>query len=120
MDRWQSPGARLKAVPVVVYHKDFSYFLAWTAMRIVGSLEPLPGIPPNPGHLASLLEQLKREPARVILYSPYSSPRAAEFLSQRAGIPAVMLPFTVGGTEKANDLFGLFDDTLARLLGALP
>jgi zinc/manganese transport system substrate-binding protein len=49
------------------------------------------------------------------VYSPYNNPRAAEFLSERAKIPDVMLPFTVGGTEKAKDLFGLFDDTIDRL-----
>jgi zinc/manganese transport system substrate-binding protein len=27
-----------------------------------------------------------------------------------------MLPFTVGGSDKAKDLFSLYDDTLARLL----
>ena len=36
--------------------------------------------------------------------------------SAHAKIPVVTLPFTVGGTEKAKDLYGLFDDTLARLL----
>ena len=30
-----------------------------------------------------------------------------------------MLPFTVGGTDKAKDLFGFFDDMIARLLGAV-
>jgi len=59
---------------------------------------------------------MKRGPAKVIVYSAYNSPRAAEFLSERTGIPALMLPFTVGGTDKAKDLFGLFDDTIGRLL----
>jgi zinc/manganese transport system substrate-binding protein len=40
------------------------------------------------------------------------------FLSERTNIPAVMLPYTVGGSDKAKDLFGLFDDTVARLLAA--
>jgi zinc/manganese transport system substrate-binding protein len=79
----------------------------------------MPGIPPTPAHLAELVEQMKRDPAKLILYSPYSDPRAAEFLSQRTGIPAVMVPYTVGGTEKAKDLTGLFDDTIERLLKAL-
>ena len=58
---------------------------------------------------------MKREPAKAVVYSAYNSPKAAQFLSERSGIPAVMLPFTVGGTERAKDLFGLFDDTIARL-----
>jgi len=117
--RWESDGARLKGVPIVVFHKDFSYFIRWMGMSEVGSLEPKPGIPPTPAHLAELVEQMKRAPAKVIVYSPYNDARAAQFLSERTGIPAVMMPFTVGGTEKAKDLFGLFDETMARLLGAV-
>jgi len=118
MQRWERDGARLKDVPVVVYHRDFSYFIGWMGMREAGSLEPKPGIPPTPAHLAGLVEQMKRTPAKVILYSPYNDPRAAQFLSERTGIPAVMMPFTVGGNEKARDLFGLFDETLSLLLAA--
>src|SRR5712671_1308535 len=117
--RWEQQAAPLKGVPIVVYHKDFSYFINWTGMREAGSLEPKPGIPPTPSHLAELVDQMKRAPAKVIVYSPYNSPQAAEFLSSRTSIPAVMIPFTVGGTDKAKDLFGLFDDTIARLLGAV-
>jgi zinc/manganese transport system substrate-binding protein len=120
MLRWQQDAARLKDVPLVVYHKDMSYFVQWAQMREAGSLEPKPGLPPTPGHLAELVERMKRAPAKAVVYSPYSSAAAAEFLSQRTGIPAVLLPFTVGGTDKAKDLFGLFDDTIARLRAALP
>ena len=62
---------------------------------------------------------MKRTPAKVIVYSPNSDTRAAQFLSERTGIPAVMVPFTVGGSEKAGDLFGLFDETIARLLAVM-
>ena len=117
--RWEREGARLKGVPVVVYHKDMSYFIHWMGMTEAGSLEPKPGIPPSPSHLGELADKMKREPAKVIVYSAYNSAKPAEFLAGRTGIPAVMLPFTVGGTDKARDLFGLFDDTLARLLAAV-
>jgi zinc/manganese transport system substrate-binding protein len=114
--RWQRQAAPLRDVPIVVYHKDFSYFINWAGMREAGSLEPKPGLPPTPAHLADLMDRMKVQPAKVIVYSPYNSPQAAQFLSERAKIPSVMLPFTVGGTEKARDLFGLFDDTIQRLL----
>ena len=117
--RWEREGARLKGVPVIVYHRDFSYFIRWMGMREVGSLEPKPGIPPTASHLAGLVEQMHRAPAKVIVYAPYNDPRAAQFLAERTRIPAVKVPFTVGGSEKAQDLFGLFDDTLARLLEAV-
>ena len=65
-----------------------------------------------------LLAQLQRQPAKMVLRAAYQDDRASEWLSEHAKIPAVMLPFTVGGSDRAKDLFGLFDDTIARLLGA--
>jgi len=119
IQKWQQRAQPLKGEPVDVYHKDLSYFINWAGMREAGSLEPKPGIPPTPTHLAELVERMKRNPAKVVVYSPYNDPRAAEFLGQRANIPSVLLPFTVGGTEKAKDLFGLFDDTIERLLATV-
>ena len=119
IQRWEQQAVPLKGAPVVVYHKDTSYFLKWLAMREAGSLEPKPGVPPTPAHLADLVERMRREPAKAIVYSAYNSPKAAAFLSERSKIPMVMLPYTVGGSDKANDLFGLFDDSIARLLAAI-
>jgi zinc/manganese transport system substrate-binding protein len=51
-----------------------------------------------------------------VLRSAYTDPRPAEWLAGQAGMAAVLLPYTVGGSEKAKDLFGLYDDTLNRLL----
>jgi len=119
LSRWEQQAVRLKGVPVVVYHKDMSYFINWAGMREAGSLEPKPGLPATPSHLAELVEKMKREPAKAVIYSAYNSPRAAEFLSERAKIPSLMLPYTVGGTDKAKDLFGLFDDMIGRLLAAV-
>jgi zinc/manganese transport system substrate-binding protein len=117
--RWEKQAAPLKGVPLVPHHKDFSYLINWLGMREVGDLEPKPGIPPTTSHLAGLVEQMKRSPAKMIVYSSYNDPKAAQFLSQRTGIPNVMLPFTVGGSDRAKDLFGYFDELLARLLAPL-
>jgi zinc/manganese transport system substrate-binding protein len=119
MQRWQQQAAPLKGVAIVVYHQDLSYFIHWAEMREAGTLEPKPGIPPTPAHLAELVDQMKQDPAKVIVYSPYNNPRAAQFLSERTGIPVAPLPFTVGGDDQARDLFGLFDDTIGRLLAVL-
>lgn len=114
--RWEKQGAPLKGMPIIVYHKDLSYLMKWLGMREVGALEPKPGLPPSTAHLSELLEALKRTPVKAVVRSAYNDPRPAEWLAQRAGVPAVLLPYTVGGTERAKDLFGLYDDTLARLL----
>jgi zinc/manganese transport system substrate-binding protein len=114
--RWEKEGAPLKGMPIVVYHKDMSYLIRWLGMREVGALEPKPGLPPTATHLSELLASLARDPAKAVVRSAYTDPRAGQWLSERAKIPALTLPFTVGGSERAKDLFGLFDDTLSRLL----
>jgi zinc/manganese transport system substrate-binding protein len=116
MARWEKQAAPLKGMAVVVHHKDFSYLIAWLGMREVGSLEPKPGLPPSTASLAELVAKLKASPPKAVLRAAYQDARPSEWLAQRAGIPAVMLPYTVGGSDKAKDLFGLYDDTLARLL----
>jgi len=114
--RWEQQAAPLKGMALVVHHQDLSYLLHWLGMREVGALEPKPGLPPSTAHLAELLERLGKTPARAVVRSAYSDPRPGDWLAQRAGVPSVVLPYTVGGTERAKDLFGLYDDTLARLL----
>lgn len=114
--RWEQQATPLKGLPVVVYHRDLSYLIRWLGMREAGSLEPKPGLPPSTAHLTALLAKLASEPAKAVVRSAYNDPRAAEWLAERAKIRSVVLPFTVGGTERARDLFGLYEDTLARLL----
>jgi zinc/manganese transport system substrate-binding protein len=118
--RWGHQAVPLRGVHIVVQHKGFPYLENWLGLRQIAALEPKPGLEPTSGHLAELLEKLRREPAQIILRAAYHDGRASEWLAERAGIPVVVLPFTVGGTDQARDLFSLFDDTVQRLLGALP
>ena len=113
--RWEKEAAPLKGMPIVVYHRDLSYLANWLGMRQAGTLEPKPGIPPSTGHLTELAAQLAREPAKAVVRSSYNDPRPAEWLAERTRVPVVTIAYTVGGTDKAKDLFGLFDDTIARL-----
>jgi zinc/manganese transport system substrate-binding protein len=116
--RWEKQAAPLRGVAVVVQHKGFTYLEAWLGLNEVAALEPKPGIEPTTSHLSDVLATLQRQPAKMIVRAAYQSDRPSQWLSERAKIPVVTLPFTVGGTEGAGDLFGLFDDTLARLLKA--
>ncbi len=87
-------------------------------MREVATLEPKPGVEPNGGQLSQLKAQLAAQPAKMVVRGAYEDPRASRWLSEQAGIPDVVLPFTVGGNDRATDLFGLFDSTLSLLLAA--
>ena len=118
MNRWNALAAPLKGLSVASQHKGFAYLYDWLGLKEVAVLEPKPGIEPSASHLQSVLSTLKATPARMVLYAAYQDSRPSEWLSRNAAIPAVKIPFTVGGSDGANDLFGLFDDTLARLLAA--
>ena len=118
MARWTTQGAPLKGAPVVSQHNAFVYLYDWLGMKEVAVLEPKPGVEPTASHLQEVQATLKGTPARMVIFAAYQDSRPSDWLSKNASIPAVKLPFTVGGTEGAKDLFGLFDDTLARLLAA--
>ncbi|MBW8372177.1 MAG: zinc ABC transporter substrate-binding protein [Thiobacillus sp.] len=118
--RWEARAAPLKGLSVATQHKSFPYLLAWLGLREVAVLEPKPGVEPSVGHLARVAAQLQTTPAKMVLRAAYQSPRPADWLAQRAGIPALALPYTVGGNDRAQDLFGLFDDTIDQLLKAAP
>jgi zinc/manganese transport system substrate-binding protein len=118
MTRWNTQAAPLKGVAVVSQHKGFVYLYDWLGMKEVAVLEPKPGVEPSASHLQNVLATLKATPARMVVYAAYQDPRASEWLAQNAGIPAVRIPFTVGGSDQAKDLFALFDDTVARLTAA--
>jgi len=114
--KWEQQAAPLRGVPVVVQHKAFTYLIAWLGMKEVAALEPKPGIEPTTAHLSEVLALLQREPAKMVLRAAYQGDQASQWLAQRTKINVVVLPFTVGGTDGAKDLFGLYDDTVARLL----
>ncbi len=116
--RWTQAAATLKGLPIVVQHKGFPYLENWLGLKEVASLEPKPGVEPSSAHLADVLKQLQATPARMVIRAAYNDGRGSQWLAERAHIPAVTLPFTVGGNEHAKDLFGLFDDTVDQLLKA--
>ncbi len=119
MLNWEKQAAPLKGMNIVVHHKAFAYLESWLGLREVAALEPKPGVEPTATHLAEVLAQLQRQPAKAVIRAAYGDGRGSEWLAERAKIPAIVLPFTVGGSERAKDLFGLYDDTVQRLLAAL-
>jgi zinc/manganese transport system substrate-binding protein len=118
MQKWAQEAAPLKGLPIVVQHKGFPYLENWLGLREVASLEPKPGVEPSSAHLSEVLNLLQHQPAKLVIRAAYNDGRGSEWLSERAHIPVAVLPFTVGGTDKAKDLFGLFDDTVDQLLKA--
>jgi len=116
LKRWNKQAVPLRGKRIVVHHKSWDYMNDWLDLKEVAALEPKPGIPPSTEHLAKLLKKMQKKPADVIIYAAYQSSRSAHWLSEKTGIKAVKLPFTVGGVEGVDTLFDLYNMTIERLL----
>jgi zinc/manganese transport system substrate-binding protein len=115
---WERRAAVLRGTRVITHHKSWVYLESWLGMAEVANLEAIPGLPPTVTHLSRLTSRFGKGGADVIIYSPYQDSKAADWLSERTAIKAIVLPLSVGGTQAATDLFSLFDDIISRLLGA--
>ena len=116
--KWEAKAAPLKGAQVVIMHRDQAYLCHWLGLTEVASIEPKPGVPPTAAYLGQLVGKLTATPPKLILLNAYNDAKAANWLSERVHAPAVVLPFSVGGSPEAKDLFGLFDDTIGKLLPA--
>lgn len=115
---WREETAFLKDQPIVVHHKGWAYLVQWLGLKEVATLEPKPGVSPTSDHLVQVLNTIKNTNAKVDIYAAYQDNKADLWIQNKANVKAVKLPFTVGGTPKAKDLFSLFDDTFQRLTQA--
>lgn len=113
---WERQAAPLRGLPILVQHKAFAYLEDWLGLKQIAALEPKPGVEPTTAHLSAVLAKLQQQPVKMVLRAAYQSDRASQWIAERARINVVVLPFTVGGDEAAKDLFGLFEDTIQRLL----
>jgi zinc/manganese transport system substrate-binding protein len=106
----------LKEKRFIAYHKYFEYLAAEYGFRIVGYVEPKPGIPPSAGYLERLLETIGQTKPDGILITPYyGSLKEVDFLSRKTGVKSIVVPHDVGATQGAGDWFLMMDQTLSVL-----
>ncbi len=116
---WQQQAAPLRGQRIVVHHRSWAYLINWLGLVEVATLESKPGVPPSAAHLGKLLDQLEASPAALIIRTPYQDAKPSQWLSSKTGIPHRALPFTVGGSPEATDLYQLFDSTIRTLLDGI-
>jgi zinc/manganese transport system substrate-binding protein len=117
--KWEKLAAPLKGLPIIAQHRGFPYLNNWLGLKQITELEPKPGMEPSAAYLEKVLIQLQTHSAKIVLRAAYQDARPSEWMAQHARLPAVVIPFSPGGTPQATDLFTLFDDTLQRLLAGL-
>ena len=116
MAKWEASAAPLRGMHVVTQHKAFPYLYDWLGIVEVATLEPKPGVEPAVSYLSQVMNDVATQKPRMVIRAAWNSPQPTEWFSEHAHIPGVVLPFTVGGSNQAKDLFSLFDDTVAQLL----
>lgn len=115
---WNAMRAVLRGKAIVAYHTSWRYLAEYTGVDIVGFMEPKPGVPPSPSHLASLIDTIKRTGAKVIIMEPFYDRKTAEFVAARTNARVLVLPSSVGGVRGVDDYVTLIDHNLKQLVEA--
>ncbi|HVI93058.1 MAG TPA: zinc ABC transporter substrate-binding protein [Anaeromyxobacter sp.] len=116
--RWDQALAAAKGKKVFTHHRTLTYFFDWTGIVSAGELEPRPGVPPPPSHLADLVVLARQEGVRADVVEDYYDTHSDDAVANHAGIKVVRVPGDVGG-EPGIDSYPKYIDTLvARVAGA--
>lgn len=118
VEGWATRLQPLRGKKLVTYHRSWVYLFTWAGLIEAGTLEPKPGVPPSSSYLSGLLARLEGQEILGIVHASYQDSRPSDWLSQRTGIPVLLLPHTVGSTPLVNDLFSMFEVLVSTLEGA--
>jgi zinc/manganese transport system substrate-binding protein len=116
--RWEKMASPLRGVKYVDYHPSWVYFANRYGMQRIGSIELRPGIEPTPNHLVELVQQIKVEKPRFLLYGA-QNPRLPEQISAETGIKALRLYSNAGGRPETDTYIKWIDYTVRTLVQAV-
>lgn len=117
--RWRAALAPLGGQPIFTHHRTLTYFLDWTGLRSAGELEPRPGVPPPPNHLADLVSVARRLGVKAIVVENYYDTRSADAVARASGARLVRIPGDVGGESGIDSYERYVDALVSRVAGAL-
>jgi ABC-type Zn uptake system ZnuABC Zn-binding protein ZnuA len=115
---WLAQGAAFRDRRMVCYHKNWAYFASRFRIECAMYVEPKPGIPATPGHVADVIEFIERENIPVLFAANYFSQRQVERVASRTGAAPLIVPEHVGGEEGVDDYFTLVDLWVTHLAQA--
>lgn len=117
--RWRAALGPFRGSKVFLHHRTLTYFLDWTGLVDGGEMEPRPGTPPPPAHLASMVQIAKRDGVKACLVESYYDSRSDELVARLSGAKLVVLPGDVGGDPAARSYEAWIDLLVSRVVGAL-
>src|SRR6266446_8441959 len=119
LEKWEKEMAPYKGTSIVTYHPNFVYFANRFGLKLFGTVEPKPGIPPSPHYVNELAEAMKKAGVKLVVYQPYYNADPCNQLAKRVGGVAVKVATEVGGIPGTDDVFSKFDVLVSSLAGAL-
>ena len=117
--RWKAAMAPYNGLEIVTYHRSWTNFANEFGLKVVGYVEPKPGIPPSPAHTLSLIQEMKRQGIKIILVEPYFDLKTPNAIARDTGATVVVMPPSVGGVKEAADYISLFDHNITLLVSAI-
>jgi ABC-type Zn uptake system ZnuABC Zn-binding protein ZnuA len=118
-DGWLKRVEPLRGVPVVGDHNMWPYFAQRFGLKVVGFLEPKPGIPPSTKHLSEIVATMKQVGAKAILSVPYFDPRHSRFVSEQTGAKVLRLAHQVGSQDGTDDYLSMVEYNVKQLESVL-
>jgi zinc/manganese transport system substrate-binding protein len=112
---WMNKLSTLKGMKIIEYHKLFDYLIRRIGLDLVGTVEPLPGIPPTSRHIEELGKIIPSRDVKIILQDVYHSDDASEFLAKKYNLKIKVLPHDLGAVKNTNDIFTFFDEIVRKL-----
>lgn len=119
ISEWETELKPYKGVKVATYHKMWIYFTEWAGFIEAGTVEPKPGIPPSPSHVASLIQRMKREDVKLIIAANYYPQKTPALIARQTGASFLALPSSVQGRDGISTYTELFDAIVGEVTSAL-
>ena len=113
--QWEQRLMVIKEHPIVVYHKQWEYLLAWLGFELIGEIEHRPGIAPSPRHVEGVIQRGRQRGGVIVIAAPWNHLDAAQKAADRMAAPLVVLPAAVGSLDGVDGYFTVFD-TICDLL----
>jgi len=116
--RWDAQMAPLAGLKIVTYHRSWPNFCERFNLEVIGYVEPRPGIPPSPGHVLELIQEMKRLGVKLLLVEPYFDLKTPNAIARQTGAEVLVMLPSVGGDEGVDTYIQLFDHDLQQLVDA--
>ncbi|OGU38665.1 MAG: hypothetical protein A2315_13380 [Ignavibacteria bacterium RIFOXYB2_FULL_35_12] len=112
---WKSKLASSQGRSIITFHKSWIYFADRFGIRVVGQVEPKPGIPPTPSHNAELISGIKKSEIKIILMENYYSDNAPNQLARSTGAKVIKVANSVYGQPGINSYIQMMDSIINSL-----